>query len=490
MNAGLLNVLHDGTNNHLLTVAYYINIHFHGAVQERVQQYRTVVGYLYGVFHITHQLIFTGDNLHGPPTEHIGRTHHQRIADVSGPGHGLCLAAYGGVVRLQQAELVNHLLEAFAVFGPVNGVRAGADNGHTFGLQGASQLQRRLATVLDDNAGGLFHIDNGQHIFQRHRLKVEAVRGVVIGGDGLRVTVDHNGFVTVFPGSQRGMHTAVVKLDALTNAVWATADDHDLFPRRRLRLALFIIRRIHIRRRRLELGRTGVHPLIDRAHLKLTTMVTYIGFVMTKEFGQARIAEALLLETEQALFAHRVQRLIGQLRFFVHQVFNLHQEPRVNLALGKHLVTAHPRPKSIGHVVDAVSLGRYQFPADRRQRLVALRVRTGGEWVGKHGVKTGGPSFQPAQCFLYRLLKSTANGHHFTHGFHLSGQTVIGLGKLLKGKPGNLGDHVVDGRFKRRWHNTAGDLIAQLIQGVTHRQFRGHSGNGEAGGFGGQGGGA
>jgi hypothetical protein len=110
------------------------------------------------------------------------------------------------------------------------------------------QLQRRLAAVLHDHALGLFLVDDLQHVFQRQRLEVQAVGGVVVGGHGLRVAVDHDGLVPVLAHRQRRMHAAVVELDALADAVGAAAQHHDLLARGRLGLALVLVGRIQVGR--------------------------------------------------------------------------------------------------------------------------------------------------------------------------------------------------------------------------------------------------
>src|SRR5690606_40520015 len=64
------------------------------------------------------------------------------------------------------------------------------------------------------------------------------------------------------------------------------------------------------------------------------------------------------------------------------------------------------------------------FRSHQRQRfiikLVQLRVQT----VYAH--------LQTTQGFLQRLLEGTANRHHLTDGFHLSGQTIIGLREFFE----------------------------------------------------------
>ena len=57
-----------------------------------------------------------------------------------------------------------------------------------------------LAAELDDNAGdgaGLgFGVVDLHDVFEGEGFEVEAVGGVVVGGDGFGVAVDHDGFVS------------------------------------------------------------------------------------------------------------------------------------------------------------------------------------------------------------------------------------------------------------------------------------------------------
>src|SRR5690606_34559026 len=59
-----------------------------------------------------------------------------------------------------------------------------------------------------------------------------------------------------------------------------------------------------------------------------------------------------------------------------------------------------------------------------------------------------------------------------------------------EGKAGDLGDDIVDGGLERRRGGTAGDVVLQLIERVADRETRRDLGDGEAGGLGGEGGGA
>src|SRR5690606_27850682 len=151
--------------------------------------------------------------------------------------------------------------EALAVFGAVDGIRRGADDRHAGLFQGAADLQRGLPAVLHDDALGLLDTDDFQHVFQGHRLEVETIGGVVVGGDGFRVAVDHDGLVAVFTHGQRGVHAAVVELDALADTVRPAAENHDLVAAGRIGLALFLVGRVHVGGVGGELGGAGIHPL-------------------------------------------------------------------------------------------------------------------------------------------------------------------------------------------------------------------------------------
>src|SRR4029079_5088389 len=77
----------------------------------------------------------------------------------------------------------------------------------------------------------------------------------------LGVAVDHDGLETVFAQRERGVDAAIVELDALTDPVRPAAENDDLLPRRRVRLALFFVRAVEIRRERLEFGCARIDAL-------------------------------------------------------------------------------------------------------------------------------------------------------------------------------------------------------------------------------------
>ena len=159
-------------------------------------------------------------------------------------------------------QFVEKLLEPLAVLGPVDG-RAEVPRMLTPALPSGSQVQRRLAAELDDHARRLFRSHDVQHVFQGQRLEVELVGGVVVGGDGLGVGVDHDG-LEAHPAGRTRHGAAVVELDALADAVGSAAQDHDLVSFRSSGPRPPFVGGIVVRGVGLELGGAGVHQLIDR----------------------------------------------------------------------------------------------------------------------------------------------------------------------------------------------------------------------------------
>ena len=455
MYASLLDMLHDAADYHVGAITDRIHVHLDGVIQEAIQQHRRVVGHGNRVHHVVAQLGLAVDDFHGTTTQHIGRTHHQRVTDFLRQTHPIFHGAGGTVGRLLEAQLVDHLLETLPVFCLVNGIRRSTDNGHTGGLQGTGQLQRRLAAVLHDHTLGFFLGDDGQHVFQGHRLKIQAIGSVVIRGHGLRVTVDHDGLVTVILHGEGGMHTAVIELDPLTDPVGATTDDHDLVTVGRVRLALFVIAGVHVGGVGGKFRRTGIHSLVDGLHTQLFAFAAHVRFLHPQQLGQTGIGEPLALECVKTVTAQVAEGSGCQLLLGAHQIFNLHQIPAVDLGDIEHIIHGHTDPEGITDDPDPLRSWRGQqlghlLAGIRRGRIHA-------------GIKAHGLGFQTAQGFLYGFLEVAANGHHFAHGLHLGGQHRVGFGELFKVEARNLGNHVIDGRLERGRSLAAGDLVLQFI---------------------------
>ena len=85
-------------------------------------------------------------------------------------------------------------------------------------------------------------------------------------------------------------------------------------------------------------------------------------------------------------------------------------------------------------------------------------------------VEAGNARFHGAERFLEGFLEGPANGHGFANRLHAGCQAGICAFVFLKVEARNLGDDIVDGRLKAR-RRDAGNVVVELIQGVTHGQL-------------------
>ena len=262
MDARGLHVLHDGADDGPLPVRDDVHVNLHGVFQKAVDQHGAFLGGLHGFVHVPAQLLLLVHDDHAAAAQHEGRAQQHRIADAGGNGGGVLHVGGRPRVRLLQPQLPQQGGEMFAVLCQVNGLRAGADDGHAVGFQGVGQVQRRLAAELDDDAVRFLLLADVEHVFQRQGFKEKLVGGIVVRGDGLRVGIHDDGFIPHFPQGHGGVHAAVVELDALADAVRAASQDEDLLPARVARLVFIPVRGIKVRRVCLKLRGAGVHQAV------------------------------------------------------------------------------------------------------------------------------------------------------------------------------------------------------------------------------------
>ena len=264
MHARLLDVLHDAADQNVLAVANRIDVDLDRHIQEAIQQHRAVIGHLHGVSHVGAQIVLVEDDLHGTAAEHIRRAYDEREAHFARQAHRLVLGARGRVRRLLQVQVAHQRLEALAVLGDIDRVGRRADDRRARLLQRARQFQRGLAAELHDDAFRLFLREDFQHVLESQGLEVQPVRGVIVGRDRLRVAIDHDGLEPVLAQLQGRVHTTVVELDALADAVRAAAQDHDLAAIGGIRLAFLLVGGIEVGGRGREFRRAGVDALVNR----------------------------------------------------------------------------------------------------------------------------------------------------------------------------------------------------------------------------------
>ena len=245
---GLLDVLHDRSDDHLAQVVPDgVDIHLCGVLQEPVHQDRPLHGQATldpetsepaQLRHGPGQLGVVVDDLHAPAPQHVGGAHQHWIADPSGDGECPDGVHSGATGRLRDAQLGTQDVPLFTVLGPVDRLRTGPGNQPRW--QRGSQLQRRLTTQRDDYGDRPLGVDHVGHVLGGQWLEVEAVAGVVVGGDGLRIAVHHDRLEAGITQGEAGVHAAVVELESLPDPVRTRSQDHHLGTVRRHDLVLVL----------------------------------------------------------------------------------------------------------------------------------------------------------------------------------------------------------------------------------------------------------
>ena len=437
VHAGVLDVFHHARDHCPGAVCQHIDIHLDRVGQELIDQYRVLGRGQHGRAEIARKLILAVDDLHGPPAQHVRGPHHERIADAGSGGIGFGQGCGTVVRRLVQAELFHQLREAPTILRAVYTVIRCTEHGYAGCFETLGQLERRLPAQLNHHPVRLLQGHDLQHVLQGDRLEVESVRDVVIGTDRLRVAVDHDRLPARLPQCQRGMHAAVVELDALSDAIGPAAQDQRLLPLAALRLIIFLVGRVKIGRGGLELRRARIHLLVYWANPQVLAPLAQRILGTTDQAGQARVGEAPGFPPPQIARRQILKPRLADDGLFLDELANLRDEPGVDIRQLRQPAIAPAQAHGVRQAANAF-----------RRRVGQAVLQIGLQRVRRNAfgyclVQPGQPGFQRPQRLLKRFLEHPPAGHHFANRLHLGGQPWIGQWKFFEGEAGDLGHHVI-----------------------------------------------
>src|SRR5262249_50303456 len=185
------------------------------------------------------------------------------------------------------------------VFRHFNAPGLSADDADAIGLESICKVQGRLATELHDRGPTFFLLVDIKNVFESQWFEVEFIACVVVGRNGFRVRVNHNGFKPFLSQRKRGMNAAVVKLDTLTNSIRTASEDHDSLAVASSRLVFFAISGIIIGSVGLELCGTGIDKTVGRKDCLPNPPRSYLGFGGIGKMGNLSIGESELLDSPE-----------------------------------------------------------------------------------------------------------------------------------------------------------------------------------------------
>ena len=215
-------------------------------------------------------------------------------------------------VIVQFAQFDHALTEIFTVFGKTDSLRLRADDVHAVVLELLREIQRSLSAELDDDAVAFFTLVDVENVFQRERLEIEFVAGVVVRGNRLRIAVDHDRFISGFAECEGRVDTAIVELDSLSDPVRTSAEDHDfLFAGLPDRFIVSSVGGIVIGSIGFKLSGAGVNEAVNRHQSEFFARLVDFDLVAVEQIRDLAvgIAELLDLAEQRQVFFQILQRL-------------------------------------------------------------------------------------------------------------------------------------------------------------------------------------
>ncbi len=376
VDAGFLDVLHDAADDDGAGGIHHgVDVELEGVFQEPIDQHRAVVRHVDGAAHVAVERLRVVHDGHAAAAEHVGRTHDDGIPDALGHLPRLVARHGRATFGLRNPEVPEQAREALAILGQVDRVRRRPEDLHARFEQRQRELQRRLPAELHDardlGAALPFLLDDCHDVLERQRLEIEAVSGVVVGRDRLRVAVDHHRLETLLAEAEHGVAAAVVELDALADAIRPAAQDDHLLRGGRIGLADLLVRPVHVGRERLELGRARIDALVGRQQPFFLAALPDEAFADAEHGRDVRITEARPLERAQHVRGHRAELAQAGHLPQLDDLGELRQEPRVHvcqLVQLLHRIATLERAEERPHA----AVVRHHEP--RAQRRVVLCV--------------------------------------------------------------------------------------------------------------------
>ena len=487
MDSRFFNVLHDPANKYFTgCITDCIDIHLGGILQETVDEHRPtrrqspLASERTESLHLRHridELLIVVHDSHRTTAKHVAGPHQHRVS--GGGSHCSRTGEIGcrGTRRLGDTQAVAQCVPLFPIFGEVDRCRRRPCD--EFGWQRRSELQRGLTAERHDQLRCLarcfrFCRNHVEHVFGGEWFEVQTIGGVVIGRHRFWIAIQHHGFETRLTQRKAGVNAAVVEFDSLTDAIGATPQDDDPILRGGSHFRLVFVGGVEVRRLSGEFCTAGVHRFVGRQHTRLLARRSNGLFVRIPQPCQLCIAEAQSLQPSPGATVERLRGCILHDGALFINGFHLVEEPRIDPGCRVKFVDFVPATYALAHLEDAVRSwgfdGCEQLHVIHRLEVLLRRI----------AVETCTTDFQRPQCFLQTLGEGSPNRHRLADAAHLRAEGVAGSIEFLESPTRNLRHHVVDRWFEAR-RSLLGDVVGNLIEGVTNGQLCGDLGDRESG---------
>ena len=225
------------------------------------------------------EILFIDDNLHPLTSQDVGRTNQQRESEFTTKFHCLVCAFHHPKLGIRNAFVLEQGREAASIFSQIKCFIGGPHDLDAVTLQLFGKFKRSLTSELDDDPFRLFVQNDVVNVLPEHGLEIEFVCCIKIRRHGLWIAVDHDGLIAAFFGGENAMNAAVIKFNALPNAVGtATQNDDFLFLRDHTFVGILLKCAVVIWSQRWKFCSTRINELVNpsdslsvtaRVHLRL-----------------------------------------------------------------------------------------------------------------------------------------------------------------------------------------------------------------------------
>ena len=463
MYAGSLYMLHNTRNNHVNAIGNSIYLYL-STLHIAVYQNRMIWSYLYSSAHVISQLVLIVNDFHSTAAQYIGRTHHNRIANICCTGDSLLLAGNRNSFWTRDMSLSQYLIKALSILCPVNIIYRSTKYLDTSLGKSSRQINGSLATKLNDNTLWLFLVDNVQYILGSQRLKVQSIRNIKICGYGFWVVVDNNSLNTHIPQCPYRMNRAIVKLYTLTDTDRARTQNHYLAALAGGIHLIFLSMegRVIIWRSRLKLSSTGIYHLVAWQNIHGLAKGTDFIWSLASHLSDGTICQTSILGLQHQSWSNNP---FLQLILHIGNMLNLPQEPLVNLGDIVNLIhSADIAAESLSYYEDTLIIATGQM----LDNLIVIPT------IHLVHMETMYADFQRTNCLQNSSLEVSVNGHNLAGSLHLSAQGLVSINKFIKWPSWELNYAVVQSRLEASLgflSNRIGNLVQAIANGNLSRNL-------------------
>ena len=215
MNARALNVLHNTGDKNVCSVGYYVDLKL-GSHHILIDKHRIFNAARKYTVHIGFNLNVIVDDTH------ILSAYNVRGTKQYGVSYGICRCYRFSEIHYARSdgtldiESFKQSVKLFTVLCGVYTLSGRTKYSDTVIVEELRQLYSCLSAKRNDDAYRLLDLKDIHNVLGGERLKIQPVRGIIVGRNGFGVVVDYNNVIAKLLKRPYAVNGRIVKLDSLS----------------------------------------------------------------------------------------------------------------------------------------------------------------------------------------------------------------------------------------------------------------------------------